>query len=137
MKLKSLMFRGDKRLELAASNSPPMRMPERHSSVETLKLSLWTYGHLRAMTVDTVGVYGPQTKEGVKSFQRSMGLKDDGVVGHYTMTKLDEVEYLNEGPGLIIVPTPGIGPWGPYVGNSTADRETRRLQAKQLRSRVA
>ncbi len=136
MKLKSMMFRGDKRLELAASNSPPMRMPERHPSVETLKLSLWTYGHIPAMTVDAVGVYGPQTKEGVRSFQRTMGLKDDGVVGHYTMTKLDEVEYLNEKPGLIIVPTPGIGPWGPYIGPSTAARETRRLQTQHMRARM-
>ncbi|HKU94362.1 MAG TPA: peptidoglycan-binding domain-containing protein [Vineibacter sp.] len=136
MKLKSGWFKGDTRLELAASNSPPMRMPERHASVEKLKIVLWSWGHMKH-TTDPTRVYGPATKEAVISFQRSMGLKDDGVVGHYTMTKLDDLEYLSEMPGLSIVITPGAGPYGPYIGNSNSERETRRLQAKQMRSRMA
>lgn len=136
MKLKSLVFRGDKRLELAASNSPPMRIPERHPSVEKLKISLYGWGHLKRL-LPLTPVYDAEFRDGVKSFQRSMGLKDDGVVGHYTMTKLDELEHLDETVGLRIVPTPGVGPWGPYINNANSERETRRLQARQMQSRMA
>ncbi|TWS98320.1 peptidoglycan-binding protein [Reyranella sp. CPCC 100927] len=135
MKLKSIVFRGDKRLELAASNAPPMRLPERHPSVEKLKISLYGWGHLKRL-FPLSPVYDAEFKEGVKSFQRSMGLKDDGVVGHFTMTRLDELEHLSEMPGVRdILPTPGVGPWGPYIGVS--ERATRRLEAKQMQSRVA
>ncbi|GLY04211.1 MULTISPECIES: peptidoglycan-binding protein [Actinoplanes] len=56
---------------------PTTRQGTKDHPVPTLQYLLLAHGH--TVTVD--GVFGPQTGEAVRAYQRTRGLTDDGVVG--------------------------------------------------------
>lgn len=57
----------------------------RGDTVRTIQRKLKNWGYYKG-TVD--GIFGPQTKEAVKYFQRKNGLKVDGIVGDKTLAAL-------------------------------------------------
>ena len=57
----------------------------RGDTVRTIQRKLKNWGYYKG-TID--GIFGPQTKEAVKYFQRKNGLKVDGIVGDKTLAAL-------------------------------------------------
>lgn len=57
----------------------------RGDTVRTIQRKLKNWGYYKG-TID--GIFGPQTKEAVKYFQRKNGLKADGIVGDKTLAAL-------------------------------------------------
>lgn len=96
MAFTSLRFRGNARLEAAASNSPPMKFGESGPDVAIVQQALLDleYPFFDSIRDDGYmdGIFGPETREVVKEFQRSYPnpVDDDGIIGHDTMEKLDK-----------------------------------------------
>lgn len=89
-------FQGNPRLDRAAANSPTMKYGEHSPAVAVVQQALL---ELEYPFFDSIGddgfldgKFGPETKEVVKEFQRSLPnpLNDDGIIGHDTMEKLDQ-----------------------------------------------
>lgn len=64
-----------------------VRQPDRGESVYAIQHAL-TYLGYPVGQID--GIFGPNTEEAVRKFQRENGLQNDGVVGPETMAALDE-----------------------------------------------
>lgn len=88
-------FMGNVRLMAAAANSPTMKFGESGPDVALVQQSLLEleYPFFDSIKSDghMDGKFGPETREVVKEFQRSLpnSVDDDGIIGHDTMTKLD------------------------------------------------
>lgn len=98
------------------------------------------------------GIFGPMTENAVKSFQRKVGLEDDGIVGPLTREALDRAAGMastsrSAGPlrGRLIVVDPGhggpepgaISPWGDREKDFTLGIALRlRRQLEALGARV-
>ena len=96
MTLQSSRFAGNQRVQSAARNEPPMRMGERDEAVAILQQALVDLGY--PMPVTTANnreppdaIYGSETRKTVWQFQRDHNLSKDGVAGHDTFHKLDEL----------------------------------------------
>lgn len=96
MSLSSPRFAGSGRLRAAADNRPPLRKGDSGRAVHLLQFALLDLGYSmpnstgRAMSPD--GIYGDETVEVVRSFQRDQRnprLSDDGIAGRDTMRALD------------------------------------------------
>jgi hypothetical protein len=93
MALSSPRFASIKRFQQAAVNNPPIGRGEVGETVRILQQSLIELGYWmdistrRFNTPD--GIFGPETEDRVKQFQRAQRIRDDGIVGKDTMAKLD------------------------------------------------
>lgn len=94
MPLSSPRFSWNTRLQEVERNSPAMRRGESGHAVRLIQQSMIDLG-IDPMTVSvkkygTVdGIYGSETVQAVKKYQRSKRLGHDGVVGRHTMQALD------------------------------------------------
>ncbi|MBL8588083.1 MAG: peptidoglycan-binding protein [Methylobacteriaceae bacterium] len=96
MTLRSILFRGDARLEKAAQNAPPLAKGETSRGVALLQAGLLRVGY--AMPVSTRrrhgapdGIFGDETEAVVRRFQTAQKLAVDGVAGKDTLTRLDSL----------------------------------------------
>jgi hypothetical protein len=107
MPLSSPRYAGNKRFEQAAENKPPISYGEVGEPVRILQQSLIELGYWMDISLKKFntpdGIFGPETKDRVKSFQSSHGLFSDGIVGKNTMAKLDEL-LPTAGPALPPLP---------------------------------
>lgn len=86
------------------SQIPPiqvLRFGDRGSEVERLQQALRRRG-FNPGRVD--GIYGSQTQEAVRQFQRVNGLWPDGTAGRDTLLALDLVSEPSENPYIVVVP---------------------------------
>lgn len=72
----------------STTNKPTLRLGDRNEYVKLLQESLNKLG-INVGAVD--GIFGNNTLNGVKTFQRLNGLIVDGIVGNQTWNKLDEL----------------------------------------------
>ena len=94
MALTSPRFRWNARLQEVENNRPAMRRNENSHGVRLiqramidLSIAQMTNSIKKHGTVD--GIFGNETIQAIKKYQRSKSLKDDGVVGQNTMRALD------------------------------------------------
>jgi peptidoglycan hydrolase-like protein with peptidoglycan-binding domain len=92
--LSSKRFSGNRRLEAAFDNRPPISMGEpNREAARLLQLELvrQCFDMPKSTREDGTldGIFGPETNETVKAFQRKHNLVVDGLVGHDTMGVLD------------------------------------------------
>lgn len=101
MTFRSSALQGVSRLEAAGRNSPPMRAGERSDGVVVLQGALIDLGFpmpkSTARTGVPDGIYGRETIDAVRAFQRQQGLAVDGSAGRQTITRLDHVHALRMG----------------------------------------
>lgn len=94
MPLTSPRFRWNSRLQEVENNSPPMKRGESGHAVRLIQQSMIDLG-IDPMAVSTRkygtvdGIYGGETVQAVRKYQRGKRLGDDGVVGRNTMRALD------------------------------------------------
>src|SRR5438094_114117 len=79
MALTSPRFANAARLQQASENNPPLKAPETSEAVRILQLALLDLGF--AMPISTAGgtalpdgIFGPETTQTVRAFQRANGL---------------------------------------------------------------
>lgn len=72
----------------SAGSHPTLRMGSRGGAVQMLQMQLQTLGYYNG-AID--GIFGAQTQQAVRAFQRDYGLVQDGVVGPNTWAALDNV----------------------------------------------
>ena len=93
MSLNSPRFTTSRALRNAAENRPPLRVGARGRGVHLVQFALIDLGASMPRSTggnfSPDGIYGQETVEAVKAFQRSKGLTDDGEVGRNTMRHLD------------------------------------------------
>jgi hypothetical protein len=93
--LKADRFAGDLRLESAFDNSPAMRRGEHSEAVAKIQQALIDDGFPMPISTRKTGspdgIFGRETRDTVKQFQTTHGLKVDGAVGRKTLGKLDEL----------------------------------------------
>lgn len=92
--LRSDRLKNDFRLQKAFDQSPSMRWGEHSEGVKTLQRALNDLGYKLPVSFakngDADGVFGNETRDTVKQFQRDNGLDDDdGVAGRDTLRALD------------------------------------------------
>jgi peptidoglycan hydrolase-like protein with peptidoglycan-binding domain len=94
MPLQSQRFLQNGRLRNASDNNPALRQGESGEAIVILQLALIDLG--RAMPRSTRngqrlpdGIFGPETLQAVKDFQKASGLVVDGVVGRATLAELE------------------------------------------------
>jgi peptidoglycan hydrolase-like protein with peptidoglycan-binding domain len=94
MALSSPRFAGNARLEKAASNKPAMGWGEKGEPVRVIQQALIDLGYWLDISTKKFGtpdgIFGNETFDRVKSFQRSKSLFPDGIVGRLTMDALDK-----------------------------------------------
>lgn len=95
MVLTSAAFRGNKRLEQAAINNPPLAQGETSHGVALLQAGLMTLGFKMSISTKKYGapdgIFGPETKNAVMAFQAGHPLTVDGIAGKQTITLLDSL----------------------------------------------
>lgn len=96
MPLTAPRFAMNMRLQRAANNAPPLQMGETSDGVSALQQALIDLGY--QMPKSTAGglerpdgIFGSETCDRVKQFQKKYSLTVDGVAGKQTMTKLDDL----------------------------------------------
>ncbi len=93
--LVSPRFKWNEQLAAASINAPALWPGARGTGVHLIQFALLDLGYSmprstgQAMSPD--GIYGSETKEVVKDFQRKHDIEDDGAVGAETMGKLDKI----------------------------------------------
>lgn len=107
--LKSARLKGDAVLEACFDNNRVLQQGSAGPSVIKIQHALTDLGfRMPGSGID--GQFGKETKSQVKSFQKSAGLKDDGVVGQKTMEALDSQLLTGAGgPGPLPSATPAPG----------------------------
>jgi peptidoglycan hydrolase-like protein with peptidoglycan-binding domain len=103
MALVSPRFANSRRLQAASENSPPMRKGETGEAVQNLQQALIDVGF--PMPVSTKagspdGIYGDETVNTVYRFQAREGLQRDGIAGHDTFHRLDDLLSDGDDPPL-------------------------------------
>ena len=96
MALTSARLAGNARLAAASNNQPSLKQGEpQNSGVAILQLALSDLGTPMPRSMkrpgEADGIFGKETVEAVKAFQRLNGLTPDGVVGRMTLARLDEI----------------------------------------------
>jgi peptidoglycan hydrolase-like protein with peptidoglycan-binding domain len=94
MALRSSLFKGNTRLEAAASSAPPLRWGETGYGVMAFQSGLLQLGYALPISTRKLkgapdGVYGDETFAAVKRFQKDRKLKEDGIAGRQTVTTMD------------------------------------------------
>lgn len=93
MALNSPRFSSSRTLVRASENNPPLRRGARGRAVHLIQFALLDLGHTMPRSTggnfSPDGIYGEETVNVVKAFQRSKGLTPDGEVGRNTMRALD------------------------------------------------
>ena len=96
MPLISPQLAASPRLQKAVNNAPPIGYGESNEGVAAMQTGFVDLGY--PMPISTGhgskpadGIYGKETGEIVKRFQRDHGLVVDGVAGKNTLTRLDEL----------------------------------------------
>lgn len=93
MALQSPRFTSSSQLIAASENRPPLRKGARGRAVHLIQFALLDLGHAMPRSTggsfSPDGIYGDETVNVVKAFQRSKGLTADGAVGRNTMGALD------------------------------------------------
>lgn len=94
MALTSSQLRGNSRLEQAASDrSKPLAVPEQGEAIRRLQRALLDLGSKLPRSTakgGPDGIFGTETANAVKDFQRRNGLKADGMAGPQTLKLMDE-----------------------------------------------
>ncbi len=102
----------------AFKNSPALRRGHRGDTVQLLQTRLLKFGYQLPGSIDEKGeldgVFGGETFDALKMFQRDHGLTGDGVAGHQTVTVLDEL-----GPA----PTPSEDPIAEALAGGQATKK--------------
>ena len=119
----------------AAASAPPratstrlLRQGSRGSGVRTVQRALQAQGH--GIAID--GVFGPKTRNAVRSFQRQHGLQVDGIVGPQTLGALNRVTTGRPGSSTAVGGTTGPQPTRPGApGNRSAVIDRTRLQGQR------
>lgn len=95
MPFDSANLRGVPRLERAVRNAPPLRYGEHSDGVVALQGALIDLGFPMPRSINAEGapdgIYGRETVDQVRAFQRQQGLAIDGSAGRQTLTRLDRV----------------------------------------------
>src|SRR5688572_11376385 len=96
MGLRNRVLAESTRLNSAAVTGAPLKTGERGDAVQRLQLALVAVSiPLPRSTKDQSalpdGIFGTETDGAVRTFQRSQGLKIDGIVGPKTLSRLDEL----------------------------------------------
>jgi Putative peptidoglycan binding domain len=93
MALTSARFTSSRQLVAASENKTPLRKGARGRPVHLIQFALLDLGYAMPRSTggsfSPDGIFGDETVNTVKAFQRSKGLKDDGTVGRDTMRALD------------------------------------------------
>lgn len=104
--LKSARLKGDPILEAVFDNERVLRTGSSGAAVIKVQHALTDLG-LRMPQHGIDGDFGAETRSQVKTFQKSAGLTDDGVVGPKTMEALDnQLDSGAGGPGPLPSPVP-------------------------------
>ena len=93
MSLSSPRFSRNNRLQQAAQNKPAMVRGEVGEAVRIVQQSLIELGYWMDISLKRFGtpdgIFGNETDDRVRQFQRAHKLSPDGAVGRFTMAKLD------------------------------------------------
>lgn len=93
MAVTSPRFNSSHRLIAASNNSPPLSDGARGRAVHLIQFALIDLGHAMPRSTggqfSPDGIFGSETLNTVKAFQRSKGLTDDGMIGRNTMRSFD------------------------------------------------
>ena len=130
MALQSQLFRGDPKLEAAATSDPAHVAPgSRGEHVRKIQLALI---QLDSATIAPDGIYGPAMAAAVLAYKqkrnivnRSYQTKADNIVGKMTMAALDREmlskEIIPSGSIKIraLLPSPRMAPPAAFAGGST------------------
>src|SRR5262245_56266453 len=107
MALTSPRYANNQRLQNAARNNPAMGFGEIGEPGRIIQQALIGLGYVMDISVKKFGtpdgIFGNETRDRVKSFQRGHYLYPDGIVGKFTMAKFDEPLRT---PGPILPPLP-------------------------------
>lgn len=108
MALTSPRFAGNDRLQKAALNKPAMGRGEVGEAVRIIQQALIELGYWMDISVKRFatpdGIFGRETEARVREFQSGHDLFPDGIVGQFTLAKLDEL-LPTAGPKLPPLPT--------------------------------
>jgi hypothetical protein len=123
MALSSPRFAGNARLEKAAENKPAMGWGETGEPVRVIQQALIDLGYFLDISTKRFGtpdgIFGNETSDRVKAFQRSKGLYPDGIVGRFTMAEFDKA-------------LPGAGPVLPPLPKTPAFKHRVRIHLRSL-----
>lgn len=107
MALTSPRFATNARLQKASRNQPAMGRGEVGEAVRIIQQALIELGYWLDVSVKRFatpdGIFGPETEDRVRQFQRGHGLYPDGIVGQLTLDKLDKL-LPTAGPALPPLP---------------------------------
>lgn len=110
MALKSPRFVNNARLQKAADNNPAMLRGEKGEAVRLLQQALIDLGFEMPISVRKYGspdgIFGDETVKKVREFQAKQTLKQDGIAGRDTFTRLDQ---LLPNPAPPLPPLPNAG----------------------------
>lgn len=106
MALQSIAMRHDSQLQAAANNQPPLRMGMRGSGVKIMQTCFIRIGYSMPITTcqqtqEPDGVFGEETRSVVGRFQQREGLAADGVAGHDTLHRLDQLQPAEPLPSIV------------------------------------
>ena len=108
MTLQSPRFRNNRQLQRASNNAPPLNTGTSGEGVRLVQQALIDLGFPLPISVkkhgSPDGIYGTETKEAIRSFQKQQKISPDGIAGRNTMEKLDA---LFPNPGDPLPPLPG------------------------------
>lgn len=109
MALRSSLFKGNARLEAAASNAPPLRYGESGNPIMVFQAGLLQLGYKLPISTRRLkgvpdGIYGDETFAVVKQFQHDHHLQKDGLAGRQTIHAMD-----------LLLPKAGISPPAPVA----------------------
>lgn len=102
MALANPRFLSDPSLAAAARNSPPMKRGAKSEGVEILQQAFLDLGFAMPRSTRVRGglpdgIFGVETEQAVRAFQRGNGLQADGVVGPRTLHALEaSIELLSQ-----------------------------------------
>ncbi len=96
MALMSALFSGNQRLAAAARNNPALHWGEVGDAVTKFQLGLITRGYPMPISTKKMGtmpdgIFGNETKNSTRNFQRVNNLRMDGLPGEKTLTRLDSL----------------------------------------------
>jgi peptidoglycan hydrolase-like protein with peptidoglycan-binding domain len=96
LRLRAGRFFVNARLRNASNGGPSLRQGEKGEAVAIVQQALVDLGFAMPLTTQngralTDGIFGDETARIVSQFQRKFRLVTDGIVGHHTMAKLDEL----------------------------------------------
>lgn len=133
MVLVSPRFRPLARLQQASENAPALSYGETGPAVRHLQEALEDLGHPLPKSFkadDWDGIFGPETLQGLKSFQKHQGLAVDGVAGRQTLGAMERIflqrdERYGEPVAERVELTAQAHPFGEGAAHTTARKSVR------------